>query len=115
MCGCFVGALGSTMPGTPVAHIATRSIPVAGTSTSVFVVVCYPERRAMKTIGHAEIKKLVDGLEAVADLIHDSKGVFGLHLNGALSPWEELRTGGKYEEWLSKFDEAMKTIRTFKP
>ena len=35
----FVGALGTTMPGTPVAHVATGTIPAAVTISSVFVVV----------------------------------------------------------------------------
>ena len=35
----FVGALGTTLPGTPVAHFAAGSVPASGTSTSVFVVV----------------------------------------------------------------------------
>jgi len=34
-----VGALGTTMPGTPVAHVATGTIPAAVTISSVFVVV----------------------------------------------------------------------------
>jgi len=50
---------------------------------------------------------LVDGLLAVEALINESRGVFGLHLNGDPSPWSELRTGGRFEEWLVAFDEAL--------
>lgn len=50
---------------------------------------------------------LVEGLLAVEALINESRGVFGLHLNGDSSPWDELRTGGRFEGWLSKFDEAL--------
>jgi|GEM_PF-5239675 len=50
---------------------------------------------------------LVDGLLAVEALINESRGVFGLHLNGDPSPWSELRMGGRFEEWLVAFDEAL--------
>jgi len=50
---------------------------------------------------------LVDGLLAVEALINESSGVFGLHLNGDPSPWSELRTGGRFEEWLVAFHEAL--------
>lgn len=50
---------------------------------------------------------LVEGLLAVEALMNESQGVFGLHLNGDSSPWDELRTGGRFESWLSKFDEAL--------
>ena len=55
--------------------------------------------------------KLIAGLEAVSELIAGSGGVFGLHSNGYMSQWEELRSGGKYEEWLSAFDEATNIVR----
>lgn len=54
-----------------------------------------------------EIKRLQDGLRAVENLINDSHGVVGLHLNGDIAPWEELRTGGCLEEWLVAFDAAL--------
>lgn len=50
---------------------------------------------------------LIRGLLAVEELINESNGVFGLHLNNDLSPWEELRTGGRFEAWLIEFDEAL--------
>ena len=49
---------------------------------------------------------LIDGIIAVHQLMEESKGVFVLHLNGEPSPWDELRTGGRFKEWLQKFDEA---------
>lgn len=48
-----------------------------------------------------------DGLNAVADLINESYGVAGLHQNGDVASWEELRTGGNHEDWLVEFDEAL--------
>ena len=37
---------------------------------------------------------------AVDDLMAQSTGVAGLHMNGDLAPWEELVEGGRFEEWL---------------
>lgn len=50
--------------------------------------------------------RLRAGLQAVADLIAESDGVAGLHLNGDIATWDELRTGGRFEDWLLAFDEA---------
>ena len=47
------------------------------------------------------------GLRAVEDLINDSHGVLGLHMNGDVALWNELRTGGRYEAWLVDFDLAL--------
>lgn len=46
--------------------------------------------------------------DAVLALMNDSHGVVGLHLNGDEAPWDELRTGGRFEEWLSPFDAALR-------
>lgn len=59
-------------------------------------------------------EELIAGLLAVEDLMLDSKGVFGLHLNGDPSPWDELRSGGKHEEWLNDFDIATKVVAQLK-
>ena len=55
------------------------------------------------------------GLEAVASLMDESHGVGGLHLNGDLAPWDELRTGGEFEEWLIAFDNALNATRSSNP
>ena len=57
------------------------------------------------------VAKLVRGINAIADLIDNSTGVDGLHLNGDIAPWGELRTGGRFEEWLVDFDEALEWAR----
>lgn len=56
-------------------------------------------------------KKLVDGLLAVEQLIAESHGVTGLHLNGDVAPWDELRSGGSFEAWLFAFDAALEIAR----
>ena len=53
----------------------------------------------------------VSALNSVSALIDNSTGVAGLHLNGDVAPWEELRTGGRFESWLLEFDEALAAIK----
>ena len=55
------------------------------------------------------------GLEAIASLIDESNGIGGLHLNGDFAPWSELRTGGRFEEWLVAFDDALNAARSSNP
>lgn len=57
-----------------------------------------------------EIEELRKGLFAALALIEESHGVAGLHLNGHVAPWHELRTGGRYEDWLFDFDQAVKRL-----
>ncbi len=54
---------------------------------------------------------LANGIIAVAELIDESYGVAGLHLNGDVATWEELRTGGTFEAWLMDFDSALKEAK----
>jgi hypothetical protein len=54
----------------------------------------------------ARVKVLEEGIRDVAELIDNSAGVYGLHLNGEPSPWVSLMTGGRDEEWLLKFNKA---------
>ena len=45
-------------------------------------------------------------LQEVAGLISESSGVYGLHLNGDESPWEEVEMGGRFER-LTTLPEAL--------
>ena len=54
----------------------------------------------------ADAERLRNGIAAVSALIADSSGVYGLHLNGDPAPWDELLSGGRFEEWLADFDAA---------
>jgi len=54
----------------------------------------------------AEVERLRKGIAAISALIADSSGVYGLHLNGDPAPWDELLSGGRFEEWLADFDAA---------
>jgi hypothetical protein len=68
------------------------------------------ERVKPDAIAKAEaevVRAAESGLLAVANLIDNSAGVDGLHLNGDVASWESLRTGGRFEDWLVKFDVAL--------
>ena len=74
----------------------------------------YDYQTAIEVCGQLERELAVarKGLEAVESLINESHGVSGLHLNGDLAPWDELRTGGRFEEWLIAFDDALNAMRS---
>jgi len=57
-----------------------------------------------------KIKYLSDGIISVRQLMNESKGVSGLHLNGDIALWDELQEGGRFEEWLSSFNWAEQEI-----
>lgn len=54
-----------------------------------------------------EIQQLRAAIASVEFLINNSDGVHGLHRNGQLCTWSDLREGGRYEEWLSDFDAVL--------
>ena len=62
-------------------------------------------------------KELYEALDkvcsAVTELIDNSYGVDGLHMNGDVAPWDDLRSGGRYEGWLIEFDDALETLRKY--
>lgn len=58
----------------------------------------------------AKCERLTKGIKAVADLIEQSGGVYGLHLNGDPAPWSDLTTGGYFENWLIDFDDALQAL-----
>lgn len=46
------------------------------------------------------------GIIAVAELIAESDGAAGLHMNGDVAPWPTLLEGGHFESWLLDFSIA---------
>lgn len=60
------------------------------------------QSKFMTSIPHV-FEELVNSLN---DLIDSSHGVAGLHLNGDVAPWDELLSGGRFEEWLMSLDDA---------
>ncbi len=77
----------------------------------------YDYQTAIEVCGQLERELAVarKGLEAVESLMNESHGVGGLHLNGDFAPWSELRTGGRFEEWLVAFDDALNAARGSNP
>lgn len=59
----------------------------------------------------ADKARLVAGIKAVEELIHESRGVGGLHMNGDFAEWHSLRTGGRFENWLLDFDAALEATK----
>lgn len=53
------------------------------------------------------VSKLRKAVAAVQGLIDHSSGVAGLHQNGDVAPWHDLRQGGAFESWLTDFDDAI--------
>jgi hypothetical protein len=43
------------------------------------------------------IKIAREALVEIDNLIEETEGVYGLHLNGDNSPWDELEKGGRFE------------------
>ena len=63
----------------------------------------------IETLG-GELARLKEAVESVNDLINNSYGIAGLHLNGDVAPWNELLRGGRFESWLLKFDIALDSL-----
>ena len=63
------------------------------------------------------LKEMAEALDkavrSISELISFSRGVDGLHLNGDVAPWDELRTGGRFEEWMIEFDEAQEFLQKY--
>lgn len=57
----------------------------------------------------AALKLAWEALGEVQDLIGESHGVYGLHLNSDESPWGELEQGGRFER-LTLLNEALAAI-----
>lgn len=51
--------------------------------------------------------------DSVCELIDNSRGVDGLHLNGDVAAWDDLRSGGMYEGWLVEFDGALDVLQKY--
>lgn len=64
----------------------------------------------------ARIAELEAGVLAVSELISESRGVAGLHLNGDdEAPWGDLLEGGRYEAWLRDFSAAERLLVEVEP
>ena len=57
------------------------------------------------------VGELIKAIHSVENLIEESYGVSGLHLNGDVAPWEDIFAGGRFEEWLADFDVVVAALR----
>lgn len=60
-----------------------------------------PQERALAL--ESALRALTSDLD---DLIGNSDGVIGLHLNGDIASWEALLRGGEFSAWLSSLQTA---------
>ena len=60
-------------------------------ATSTLQAQCERQREALERLVHD-----------VDDLMGNSHGVTGLHLNGDVAPWSDLGEGGRFEPWLGE-------------
>ena len=65
----------------------------------------FPQYKTELLIRLARGRKAIEACESVFDLINNSRGIAGLHLNGDDAPWDELLRGGRFETWLIKLSE----------
>lgn len=61
-------------------------------------------------ITREQLETLKKGIKAVSDLMEESEGVTGLHLNGNVAYWSELCRYGEFSQWLSDFNAAEELI-----
>lgn len=55
-------------------------------------------------------KALDNLLDDILGLMDESEGVYGLHLNGDVSPWGELDEGGRFER-LTSISDAVNVLK----
>ena len=75
------------------------------------VEICKLRKQVMEQ--SAALKLAREALGEVQDLISESHGVYGLHLNGDESPWSEIEQGGRFER-LTTLPEALAAIDALK-
>ncbi len=55
----------------------------------------------------SKLREALSGaVQCFDNLMSDSGGVYGLHLNGDPAPWSELTSGGHFEDWTTEIDDA---------
>lgn len=53
---------------------------------------------------------LIFGVRDMEAMMGESRGVCGLHLNGDDAEWSSLVTGGRFEEWLHRWNQGVVMI-----
>ena len=68
-----------------------------------------PSREDVRALldSHAQLLDALAHLtHDVQDLVANSTGVAGLHMNGDIAPWDSLLPGGAFEAWLGSVEGA---------
>ena len=60
-------------------------------------------------------KAAIAALHDIDDLVANSEGVSGLHLNGDMAPWSEIMDGGAYGAWLQSVERLREAILALLP
>lgn len=92
------------------ARVAELTVRLGTTACGESMCVQYRDLQAENESLRRDVDVYKDGILAVVNLIENSLGVYGLHLNGELAPWDTLRTDGGYEDWLQSLDAAVDAI-----
>ena len=58
----------------------------------------------------ALLELLILGVRDMEELMVASRGVCGLHLNGDDAEWSSLVSGGKFEDWLHRWNQGVVAI-----
>lgn len=58
----------------------------------------------------ALLELLILGVRDVEELMRESRGVCGLHMNGDDAEWSSLVTGGSFEDWLHRWNQGVVAI-----
>ena len=57
----------------------------------------------------------IAALHDIDDLVANSDGVSGLHMNGDMAPWSEIMDGGAFGAWLQSVERLREAIRALTP
>ena len=60
-------------------------------------------------------KAAIAALHDIDDLVANSEGVSGLHMNGDMAPWSEIMDGGAFGAWLQSVERLREAIRALTP
>lgn len=92
------------------ARVAELEVRLGTTACGESMCFQYRDLQAENQSLRRDVDVYQNGILAVVSLIESSLGVYGLHLNGELAPWDTLRTDGGYEDWLQSLDAAVDVI-----
>lgn len=88
----------------------SRSIPINECPCDCYEEQIFDKGRASLEKENAELREKNDllkaGIGVVRELMDESIGVAGLHMNGDIATWDSLEEGGQFEEWLTGFNIA---------